>query len=269
MEPDPSLRVALGFALFAATHLGLAWLPVRGWLVGRLGRWGFVAFFSVVAWLTFGVAMASYATHAQEGSAGLALGAHPTARFFLIAAIALGSALMMGSFAGYARSPYGMAGERVREPRGLERVTRHAFFVGFALSTAAHALLATRRVGAVAMTCLAGFALVGAALQDRKLLSLRGEPYAAYLAATSTLPFAAIAAGRQRLVWRELPWAMLLLGVVLAWLLRAVHAHLFDHSGAYVIAAFVLGPLAILLGELRRDRRHGRALTASAARSEP
>lgn len=117
------------------------------------------------------------------------------------------------------------------------------------------------------MACLALFSLLGPVLQDRKLLALRGEPHAAYLAATSLLPFVAIAAGRQRLVWRELPWATLLLGVVLAWLLRAVHANLFDHSGAYVIAAFVVGPLAILLGELRRDRRARRRATLVAGSS--
>jgi uncharacterized membrane protein len=263
---DPVLPVALGFGLFAATHLGLAWPPLRQRLVARLGRWGFTVFFSVVAWLTFGAAFSTYVAHAHEGPAGLALGAYAGARWLGIGAILAGSVLMAGSFAGYARSPYGMAGERVREPRGLERVTRHPFFVGFALFAAAHALLATRLVGAVAMGSLALVALVGAWLQDRKLLALRGEPYAAYLAASSTLPFAAIAAGRQRLVSSELPWAMLGLGVAFAWLLRALHAHLFDHGGAWVIAAFVLGPLAILLGEWSHERRARRVAPAAGLR---
>jgi uncharacterized membrane protein len=256
---DPSWSVALAFLPFAATHLGLAWPPLRQVLVARLGRWGFTVLFSCVAWLTFGVAVSSYAAHAGAGPAGLALGVHAGVREALIAAIALGAMLMSGSFAGYARSPYGLAGERVREPHGLERVTRHPFFVGFALFCAAHALLATRAVGAVWMASLALFAAAGARLQDRKLLALRGEPYAAYLAATSSVPFAAILAGRQRVAWGELPYVMLLLGLALAWSLRAVHAHLFDHGGLYVIAAFVVGPLLILVGEWRRDRRMRRA----------
>ena len=66
----------------------------------------------------------------------------------------------------------------MREPRGLERVTRHPFFVGVALLGAAHALLAPRLVGAVAMGSLALLAGVGAWFQDRKLLALRGERYA-------------------------------------------------------------------------------------------
>jgi uncharacterized membrane protein len=261
---DPVLRVALAFGLFAASHIGLAWPPLRQALVARLGRWGFTLLFTLVAWLTFGGAVATYAAHAGEGPAGLALGTHAAARFVLVAAIVLGSMLMAGTFAGYMGSPYSFGGEQRREPRGLERVTRHPFFVGTALLGGAHALLATRLVGAFLMGSLALFALLGAWFQDRKLLALRGEPYAAYLAATSTLPFAAIAAGRQRLVASELPYGTLLLGLALAWLLRSLHAHLFDHGGAYVIAALVTGPLVILVSEWRRDRRSRRPSKAVA-----
>lgn len=261
---DPVLRVALAFALFALTHLGLAWPPLRQPLVARLGRWGFTLLFSVVAWLTFGSAISGYAAHAGEGPAGLALGAQPAARFLLIAAIVAGTMLMAGAFAGYDDSPYAFAGEPRREPRGLERVTRHPFFVGTALLGAAHALLATRLVGTVLMGSLATFALLGAWFQDRKLLALRGAPYATYLAASSTVPFAAIAAGRQRLVASELPYGMLALGFAFAWLLRSLHAHLFDHGGAYVIAALVIGPLVILVSALRRERRSRRAAPTAA-----
>jgi uncharacterized membrane protein len=263
---DPVLRVALAFALFAVAHVGLASSAVRQPLVARLGRWGFTVCFSLVAWLTFGLAVSTYAAHAHEGPAGLGLGAHAAARFVLVAAIAAGSMLMAGAFAGYARSPYSFGGEPVREPRGLERVTRHPFFVGVALLGGAHALLATRLVGAVLMGSLALFALVGAWFQDRKLLALRGAPYAAYLAASSTLPFAAIAAGRQRLAASELPYGMLGLGLALAWLLRGVHAQLFDHGGAYVIAAVVIGPLVILFGEWRRERRSRRPASTALVR---
>ncbi len=251
---DPVLSVALGFGLFAASHIGLAWLPVRRFLVARLGRWGFTVFFTVVAWISFGAAISTYAAHAGEGPAGFALGAHAALRFALLIAIAVGLMLMSGAFGGYGRSPFPPSGEHVREPYGLERVTRHPFFVGLALLGVSHALLATRLVGAVAMGSLAGFALLGAWFQDRKLLALRGAPYADYLAATSTVPFAAIAAGRQRMRWAELPYGMLSLGLALSFALRAVHENLFARGGAYVIAVFVIGPLVILVAEWRRDR---------------
>ena len=260
---NPVVAVAVSLVPFAVTHWGLAWPPLRQPLVARLGRLGFIVFFSVIAWLTFGFAVSTYAGHASEGPAGLALGAHGAARAVLIASIALGSMLMIGAFGGYASSPYAMAGRDVCEPRGLERVTRHPFFVGTALLGAAHALLATRLVGAVFMGGLAAIALIGLALQDRKLAALRGEPYVHYLAASSTLPFAAIAAGRQRLVLSELPYGAMLIGLSVAWLLRAVHGSLFAHGGAYLMAVVVIGPLVILVVELWRDRRAHRPAATS------
>jgi uncharacterized membrane protein len=252
---DPTLRVATALLLFAATHLGIASTPLRGWLVARIGPHGFTWAFSLLAWLSFGVFASTYAAHANEGPPGFALGAAPALRAALIAVVVLGVMLMAGAFGHYGSSPYAIGGERVREPRGLERVTRHPFFVGAGLVGAAHALLATRATGAVAIGGIGLVGLLGAWLQDRKLLALRGEPFADYLAASSLLPFAAIAAGRQRLVVSELPWTALALGLALAWGLRGVHAQLFDHGGAYVIAALVVGPLVILVRSTRRDRR--------------
>jgi uncharacterized membrane protein len=252
---EPAIAVALAWALFASTHTGLASPPVRGALVARFGQRGFTLLFAAVASLAWAVAVATYAAVQHRGAPGPALGRFEPARSLLAAAIALGLVLMTSALAGYARSPYAQAGAAVRQPYGVARVTRHPFFVGLMLFGAAHALLATRLVGAVAMGGLALVAGVGAWHQDRKLLALRGEPYADYLASTSALPFAAILAGRQRLAWRELPVAAALIGLALAYGLRAVHANLFDHGGSYVIGAVVGGAFAILVGEWRRERR--------------
>ena len=252
---EPALRVALVSLLFAATHVGLASLPVRRRLVARWGRRGFTWLFAAVASVCWALAVSTYAAVQQDGAPGLALGRFEAARWLLVGASVLGVVLMTSAFAGYDRSPYALAGEDVSEPYGLGRVTRHPFFVGVVLLGGAHALLATRLVGAVAMGGLALVAGVGAWHQDRKLLALRGAPYEEYLAATSAVPFAAILAGRQRLVWSELPVVLPLVGLALAWGLRAVHASLFARGGAYVIGAVVGGALVILVGEWRRERR--------------
>jgi uncharacterized membrane protein len=105
------------------------------------------------------------------------------------------------------------------------------------------------------MGTLVVLALFGSRHQDRKLLALRGESFAEYLSRTSTVPFAAALAGRTRIVWRELPKGALALGVVLAFALRAVHAHLFEHAGVYVIAPVVLGAFSILAAEWRSELR--------------
>jgi len=252
---EPALRVALVSLLFAATHVGFASLRVRRPLVARWGRWGFTWLFAAVASVCWALAVSTYAAVQHDGPPGLALGRFEAARWLLVGASVLGVVLMTSAFAGYDRSPYAFAGEDVGEPYGLGRVTRHPFFVGVVLLGGAHALLATRLVGAVAMGGLALVAGVGAWHQDRKLLALRGAPYEEYLAATSAVPFAAILAGRQRLVWSEVPVVLPLVGLALASGLRAVHAGLFARGGAYVIGAVVGGALVILVGEWRREQR--------------
>ena len=254
---EPAIVVALLLGVFAATHIGLAALPVRNALVGRLGRWGFEWTFALVAAASFAAVVAYYAGHRDEGALGLALGRFSALRALAIAAVAAGMGFVVASLADYQASPMVVGRDTVQPPRGLQRVTRHGFFVGIALIGTAHALLATRAAGAVLMAGLALFAVVGAAHQDRKLVALRGEPYAAYLKATSFVPFAAAIAGRGRIVWSELPWLAFGAGLALAWLLRSVHAGIFDHGGLYLIAAISGGGLVATALAWRRDRsRH-------------
>jgi uncharacterized membrane protein len=269
---EPAIVVALLLAVFAATHIGLAALPVRTALIRRLGRWGFEWTFAVVAAVSFAALVAYYAGHRDEGALGLALGRFPALRALGIAAVVVGMGFVVASLFDYSASPMAVGRDTVRDPRGLQRVTRHGFFVGIALLGAAHALVATRAVGAVLMAGLASFAVVGAVHQDRKLLVLRGEPYAAYLRVTSLVPFAAAIAGRGRIVWRELPWLAFAAGVALAWLLRRMHGTIFDHGGLYVIAAIsggglVATALAWLRERSRRSGGRGEEWTAPRARS--
>ena len=134
-------------------------------------------------------------------------------------------------------------------------MTRHPFFVGVALLASAHVLLATRLVGAVFFAGLAALAILGAWHQDRKLLARRGAPYAGYLAVTSAVPFAAIVARRQHLAWREIPPRGLVLGLALAAALRAVHASIFAHSGAWVIGVVLAGAVLSAGRAWRRAQR--------------
>jgi uncharacterized membrane protein len=198
-----------------------------------------------------------YGAHRFEGAPGLALGAHPLARAALEAAVAGGVVLMGASFASYHGSPYAVLGVSPRrQPRGLERVTRHAFFMGLGVFALAHMLLATRLVGAAFMAGFALLAIGGAAVQDRKLLASRGEPFAAYLAETSATPMAAILSGRQRLVWGELPVGGLAMGAGIAFALRSFHDGIFAWGGALFLGATFGGIGIILAKSLARRETH-------------
>jgi uncharacterized membrane protein len=250
--------------LFVGSHVGLATDPLRSRLNAALGRWGFVWLYFAVAASTFTVATAYYADHRMDGPPGLALGRVPVVREVLIAAVVVGITAMVASFWTYDRSPYSLDGRRgAPQPRGLERVTRHPFFAGLTLVAIAHALLAPHAIGAVFMLALAALATVGSWHQDRKLARERGKAFTDYLAVTSAVPFAAIAAGRQTFAWRELPFSGIVLGLAAAAALSRVHDGIFAYRGAWVSAVAVGSAFVIAVTTWRRERRRARRAHAS------
>ncbi|HXJ36145.1 MAG TPA: NnrU family protein [Candidatus Eisenbacteria bacterium] len=253
---EPAVTIAIYLLLFGGTHIGLASAPVRSRLVERFGEVGFGILFSVVAAVAFTLLVNTYARLRFDGVPGIALATVPVARELLLVLSGLSVLLMLGSLARYAASPYAIySAGHDGEPRGLERVSRHSFFAAVILFGAAHMLLATHLVGTVAFGGLALFAGLGAWHQDRKLLALRGAPYARFLAVTSTLPFAAILAGRQQLVPSELPWGHFATGIIAAVYLRWVHPAILSSGGAWVIGVVVGGAALLTVEALVRARR--------------
>lgn len=262
---EPAVTVGIVWMLFGVTHVGLAACGIRGRLVASIGERGFTFLFSGIAAVLVTVLVASYAGARSEGASGPALGRFPVVRPILVAAIGFGVVLMTASFATYDRSPYAVLGTgSFPTARGIERVTRHAFFAGLVVFALAHALLATRLVGTVFLAGYAVVAIVGSRHQDRKLLARLGRPFAEYLRTTSAVPFAAILAGRQRLVWGELPYRAIAVGLVLAFALRAAHPMIFAHGGLLFLGALFGGIGAIFVGALRRANAE-RSLRAAGA----
>ena len=65
---------------------------------------------------------------------------------------------------------------------------------------------------------------------DRKLAARRGADWQRFADASSNLPFAAILAGRQRLVLAEIGWWRIALALVIYVALLAAHPWLFGAS---------------------------------------
>ena len=151
--------------------------------------------------------------------------------------------------------PSALFEQPIRSAQGIEKITRHPFFAGTALFALAHALLATRLVGTVFFAGLVLLIAIGVRHQDRKLHARRGGPYAAYVASTSAVPFAAVFSGRQRLTWSDLPIGGLAVGLVLALALRRWHDVLFADRGAWIVGVVLAGALVAGLNALRRSRR--------------
>jgi uncharacterized membrane protein len=259
---NPSILVALCWLLFAGTHIGLASRRVRPALVARLGPSMFTNVFSLIAILTFGLLIHVLALNQHAGGAGPDLGRFALIRVMGIVTITTGVVLTIATFQSPPVSALALfIPGGVKEPYGLERITRHPLFAGTALIGVGHLLLASSMVGVTAFGGLALYSIAGALHQDTKLRRELGDRFAAYLDSTSLVPFAAIAAGRQRLAVGELPFVGIGVGLLLALALRSVHSSILADGGAWAIGFMVVFPgvAGVLTWLVRRRRPHVRS----------
>ena len=99
--------------------------------------------------------------------------------------------------------------------RGMVRITRHPFLWGVAIWAAGHLLVNGDMAGIVLFGTMLLLALFGTASIDAKRKRTLGEAWDAFAARTSSVPFAAILAGRQKLSLGEIGWWRLALAVAL------------------------------------------------------
>lgn len=263
------LTVLLLVGLFVASHMLLGARAVRRALVAKLGHIGFSLLFSVTAYVLFGLLLFAYAGHRTEGPAGLGLGEVAVVRWLAIALSAIGVVLGLSIAAprGYADSPMALFTRDVREPYGLERITRHPFFAGVTLFCGAHILLAQRLISVVFFAGFGLLAAVGAWLQDRRLRVRKGAAYEDFLRKTSAVPFAAIIAGRQRLAWAELPYTTLAICALAAWGLYKLHNSGFAYHAELGVAALFVGPSVMTALSWWRNRRQPAEKSAASSQN--
>lgn len=121
--------------------------------------------------------------------------------------------------------------ERPDAIKGMLRITRHPFLWGVAIWAGGHILVN----GSVAALILFGamllLALFGTVSIDAKRRRALGQSWATFAERTSSVPFAAILAGRQSLAIGEIGWWRIALAI-------AVYAGLlFVHPYAFAVSA--------------------------------
>lgn len=114
--------------------------------------------------------------------------------------------------------------------RGVLRISRHPFLWGIALFAFGHMLVVPSVAAWGFFGTLLVLALIGTLSIDAKRHRAHGDDWKVFAAATSNLPFQAIATRRQRLKLEEIGWWRPLLAVTLYGLLVLAHAHLFGAS---------------------------------------
>jgi uncharacterized membrane protein len=220
------------WVLFGGTHIVGSSLPVRTFLIRTLGLRGFKALYSLVAFATLIPLCWVYATDKHAGSflfepPGPAM-RHVTELLMLLALIVLMQAL-------HTRSPLTtqaeMSGKYGSGARAIQRVTRHPQNLAFIIYGVAHALVNPTVGDWIFFGGFVVYGMLSAIHQDRRVLAAGNEQARRFVAETSALPFAAILAGRQRLVLREFSLVGLIAAVVLLVVLRFFHGSWFGGFG--------------------------------------
>jgi uncharacterized membrane protein len=208
----------LAGAAFVLTHL-ISGTPLRAKLVAVLGEWPYRGLYSAAAFVTLAAMIWGYTVAPRELLwHGWRLAPLIVMPFALV--------LIVG---GYRRNPTMVGADRLlasEDPaRGLIRITRHPIMWGIMLWALAHI---AARGDLKSLVFFGAFLLVAAlgtlSLDRRK----RADPnWPRFAAASSHVPFVAIAQGRNRLVWREIGWTRPLAATVLFFVLLVVHPWLF------------------------------------------
>lgn len=215
-----SLLVAA--VLWVAVHVGVAGTRLRDRIVARIGEGPFrglfvLASFALLGWLAW-----------SFGAAGPVHQLWIAPRWLAVAMMLLmlpALLLFVGSVT--TPNPTSVAGARALEAPnpaiGVLRITRHPMLWAFALWGIVHLVVLGTASAAVLAGAIIGTAFAGMPSLDAKYARRRPERWPAFAAATSILPFAAIAQGRNRLVLSEIGWWRPLLAVLLWVALIALH----------------------------------------------
>ncbi|KAA0676634.1 NnrU family protein [Roseomonas genomospecies 6] len=211
------------------THFGISSTPLRAALVGRLGEKPYLGLYSLISALAFWWLAAAYngAPYVPlwppaGGLAWVPVLLVPVALFLLVCGFSTPNPTAVGQ-------EKLLTGDR--EPvRGILRVTRNPFLWGVGLWAVAHIVPNGDLASLILFGTLALLALGGSVLIDAKMARRLGADWDRYAARTSNLPFAAILAGRQSLVWREIGWWRPALALLLYGGLLHLHRMLFGVS---------------------------------------
>jgi uncharacterized membrane protein len=218
-------QLMLWWLAFGGFHLLLSSGPVRGRFIEGAGLKSFKGLYTLIALATlFGL----FWTYFHDKHAGSLLfdrslpARHVTELIMLVAVLFLALAHASKSPATTAAD---MSGNRPSSPTGIHRVTRHPLNTGFALFGLAHMLVNPTVGDWIFWGGFPLFAVVSAIHQDRRMLASGSPEFRSFYAQTSFLPFSAIVSGRQTMIWRELRWRAVAVGVVVYLALRLIHPY--------------------------------------------
>lgn len=197
--------------MFLVTHLGISSTSLRGVLVARLGKLGYLGLYSIVAVFFLGWLIVAYNDTPHTGFLWPPL---PAFRALALLLMLLAFIFAIGAFT--TKNPTVVGQENllseVGQGRGLVRITRHPFQWAVVIWAVAHILANGDQASLIFFGSLGLVSLLGTFLMDRKKAASFGESWEHFSEVTSNVPFLAILRGKNRLAVSEL-WLPALLGL--------------------------------------------------------
>ncbi len=184
---SPTVRIVLLWACFAATHIGLSSLPLRGRITARIGEPAFRALYSLVAFAFFVPLVSTFFAHKHGGAWLWILERGAPLRWAMYVGVGLAFVLLVASFV--RPSPASLVpGDPT--PQGVYRITRHPFSMALALFALLH-LPPSATSGADVAFCsgLIVFSVLACWHQDRRELALGVRGFREFYGATPFFPF--------------------------------------------------------------------------------
>jgi uncharacterized membrane protein len=225
-ETDMANLIAAA-VFFLGIHFGVSGTRLRDRLVSRIGERAFRGLFALASLIGL-VWMARAYSHAPHVPLwGQLLVLKPVAAALVLIAFAF---IVIG-LATPSPTTAGMEAQLTREvqARGMSRITRHPFLWGTALWALVHFVINGDAASSILFGSLLLLALGGTASIDAKRRRNYGERWEHFARETSNVPFAAIAAGRNRLgpALREIGFVRPLIAIVIFVAVFALHGRLF------------------------------------------
>jgi len=211
------LSLTLAAIFFAGIHLGVAGTGLRDAAIARLGDRGYRAAFAVASLIGLIWLSTAYRHAPYLATWGMLQWWKPFAIVLMVPAFVL----VVAGVTTPNPTSVGQEGRLTQSPRGIVRVTRHPFLIGVAIWALVHLIGNGDWASLLFFLTFAVVSLAGTLSIDAKRLRLSGAAaWSAFASQTSIVPFAAIAAGRNRFELAEIgAWrwglALLLFGLAL------------------------------------------------------
>jgi uncharacterized membrane protein len=208
------LSLVLAALFFTGLHLGISGTAIRDRAIGILGENGYRAAFAVASVIGLGWLVVAYNRAPYLDTWGMLEWWKPIAIILMLPAALL---VVIGLTT---PNPTSVAqeGRFAQPPQGIVRITRHPFLTGVGLWALVHLIGNGDVASLVFFATWAIVALAGTVSIDGKRRRLLGDAWEPFAVQTSIVPFAAIAAGRNQFIPREIGlwrWAVALLAYAL------------------------------------------------------